>query len=273
MEMSKLIFQMKKILFNENTVEPLKRGFSMIELAVFITVISFILVSVALSISGDVENNKAAITKKRIDRIYNSLGLYVAQNDRLPCPAAINKVLSDSDYGDEGISGGNCLTTAGSYFEDVGETLVYGMVPIKKLGLSLDDSVDGYGSKIVYVVDKSFAENTNNFSSDTGTITVKNYINSVSSNATTQALFVLISYGKNKSGAFNMNSENDIAASLDIDEIDNGSASLNTDFTAFTDRTAGTFDDIVFYKNSKADFLLDFDIYNLISSNRTESND
>jgi len=245
----------------------------MIELAIFITVVSFILVAYALSISSDIENNKVALTKNRIDKIYKALGTYVAQNDRLPCPAAINTVLSNSAYGDEGISSGSCLTTAGSFFEDSGNTLVYGMVPIKELGLALEDSVDGFGSKFVYVVDKSFAQTGYDFSTDNGTITVKNYINATSSNITTTAVFVLMSYGKNKKGAYNINSSTIIAASSDTDEIDNGSASLNTDFVSFTDRASGTFDDIVFFRNSKADFLQDFDIYNLIDSNRTESND
>jgi len=246
----------------------------MIELAVFITVISFILVSLALSIGSDTVNNKVVITKKRIDRIYNALGLYVAQNGKMPCPGAINAVLSSSSFGNEGRTTGNCDTTAGAYFTS--GNLVYGMVPIKELGLTLNDSTDGYGSKFVYVVDKRFAQDSTyetSFISTSGDITINNYINGSSSSVTTQAIFVIMSYGKNKSGAFNMNSSNIIAASSDTDEIDNGSASLNTDFVAFSDRASGIFDDIVFYRKNKADFLLDFDIYNLISSNRTELND
>ncbi|MEI5617164.1 hypothetical protein WB403_49595, partial [Streptomyces brasiliscabiei] len=85
------------------------------------------------------------------------------------------------------------------------------------------------------------------------------------------AVFMIMSYGKNKKGAFNMNSSSQIAASSDTDEVDNGSASLDSAFMAFSDR--GTFDDIVFYRDNKSDFLLDFDILHLFETNRTESNE
>ncbi|MBL6664416.1 MAG: hypothetical protein ISQ34_01075 [Rickettsiales bacterium] len=251
-----------------NNVNFLKRAFSMIEMAVFITVISFVLVAFALSLGGDIENDKVVLTRKRIDRIYNALGLYVAQNSRLPCPGAINTLLSSSSYGNEGITGGICDTTSGAYFTTT--DLVYGMVPIKELGLSLDDSVDGFGSKFVYIVDRSFAETGYDFATDDGTITIKKHIDGSSSNVATAAVFVIMSYGKNKKGAFNMNSISQIAASSDADEIDNGSANLDDKFVAFSDR--GTFDDIVFYRDNKSDFLLDFDILHLYRTNRTESN-
>lgn len=251
-----------------NNLNIPKKAFSMIELAVFITVISFVLVAFALSLSGDVETNKVSLTKKRMDKIYNALGVFVAQNSRFPCPAAIDDVLSDSTYGDEGRSSGNCITTSGSYFTS--GDLVYGMVPIKALGLTLEDSVDGFDSKFVYVIDKNFAEDSTYataLTSSDGGITIKNYINGSSSNVTTTAVFAVMSYGKNKKGAFNMNSATQISASSDTDEVDNGSASLNTDFVAFSDR--GTFDDIVLYRDNKIEFLTDFGIYNLYDDNRS----
>lgn len=255
---------MRKLLLHIRNVSIVRRAFSMIELAVFITVFSFIVAAFALSINSDVANKKVSITQERIDKIYNALGLFVAQNSRLPCPGKITDVLNNASYGDEG----GCVSGTGFY---VSGDIVYGMVPIKALGLSLQDSVDGFGSKFVYAMDKNFAT-SNQFNLDGG-ITIKNFINNASSNVSTNSLFVIMSYGPNKRGAYNMNSENNISASSDVDEIDNGFASLNNDFIAFSDRADGSFDDIVFYRKDKSDFLRDFDIYNLFETNRTESND
>lgn len=250
------------------------RAFSMIELAVFITVISFVLVAVALNITAKTQNNKSLITRSNIKEVYKALGTFVAKNSRLPCPARINDVLSDSTFGAEGISSGECDTNSGSYFTS--GNLIYGMVPVKALALPLDYVVDGYGSKLVYVVNKRFAEDAtyeSAFTSESGAIVIKNYVLGSESTLTSDAIFVIISYGKNKRGAFNFNSPTQIANSSDTDEIDNSASALDNDFINFSERAGGSFDDIIFYRNNKNDFLQDFEIGNLVSPNTTESNE
>ena len=140
-----------------------KRAFSLIELSVVITILSVVAVGI-LSISvGGVSNNKAKATNDRMSLIYSALGEYVLVNKRLPCPASIKEVKSSINYGVEGTASGSCTAGIGVYSSTAATNLVYGMVPVKTLGLNNILGEDGYENKIAYIVDKSYTS-TSTFS-------------------------------------------------------------------------------------------------------------
>lgn len=253
-----------------------KTGFSLIELAVVILVIS-IFMSGAMTLSiGATNSAKIKATKDKMDEIYRAMGNYLAANGRLPCPAPITALKGSANYGkDMAIGSGDCLDSgagavSGLYYSSA-NNLVYGMVPVQNLQLQADMAEDDFGSKIGYIVDERFtgfnknaSNNDFNHAPDNDVITI-NEIDKQTQAATQDASFVLISYGHNAFGAFALKSATQNAPSSDSDESHNDDVT-DTDFdnvfVAKSDKS-DVFDDIVFYKTKK-DMIVDFNAHHLV---------
>jgi prepilin-type N-terminal cleavage/methylation domain-containing protein len=261
----------------------LKKAFSLIELSIAAVVISILIVGFLNVSSGKNSNNKVKITIDRIDTVYKSLGEFVLKNKRLPCPASIKAIKTgDVNYGIEGTAAGTCTGTAGTggvYLSTAsGATnMVYGMIPVKALGLSNDYGEDGFGSKFAYIVDKTYTTGTT-FSTSSGSILIQKYINGAYTTDSNNAIFAIISYGPNKGSSFNANSSSQNILTSNVDEMFNDPIALNdgtktADFTQTLVNSSerGTiFDDIVFYK-SRDNFLKDSNAANIVNGNITSS--
>jgi prepilin-type N-terminal cleavage/methylation domain-containing protein len=258
----------------------LKKAFSLIELSIAIMVISILIVGFLNVSSGKGSNNKAKITKDRIDIVYKSLGEFVLKNKRLPCPASIKAIKTvDANYGIEGTAAGTCTAGTGVYLSTAsGATnMVYGMIPVKSLGLSNDYGEDGFGSKFAYIVDKTYTIGTT-FSTSSGSVLIQKYINGAYVSDSNNAIFAIISYGPNKSSSFNANSSSQNMLTSDVDEMFNDPITLNdgaktADFTQTlvnSSERSTIFDDIVFYK-SRDNFLKDSKALNIVNGNITSS--
>jgi len=250
-----------------------KRAFSLIELSIVIIIIS-ILLSGALSIATSTTNSaKIKTTNNNIDEIYKALKVYLLANNRLPCPAPITAIkASSTTYGESAVNYGTC-SASGIYTSATSTNVVYGMVPVKDLGLSIDMAEDGYGSKLAYIVDKRFT-NSSTFglsASNSGLMTVKEITSAGSDQENTrEAIFLIISHGANKSGAFGVNSATQNTAS------DDGKEQLNYavptgDETASIGNTfyyragnSDVFDDVVFYKTRNM-MVTESNAFNIIS--------
>lgn len=264
---------MKSFYFKKFFRKNYKSAFSLIELSIVILIVS-ILVTGGLAVSIHKMNNmKIEAAQKRVDTIYKALGAYLATNKALPCPASIIEVKTNSAaYGQSVGTSGSCFGTG--VYSPASTNRVYGMIPVKDLGLEAEMAEDGFGSKFAYVVDKRFTlagSATSSFganSSNSGLMTV-NEITSAGSEqiVTTEAIFLIISYGANKSGAFNANSSTQNARSSDANEMSNDLDNINTPaFDAkFTksSKSGDVFDDTVFYKTRNA-LVSDFNALNLI---------
>lgn len=244
-----------------------KIAFSLLELSIVIT-ISAILVTGAIAVSvNKVNNAKVSQTKSNIERIYKALGFYLKANGKLPCPAPITALKSDTaNYG----VAGNCTATTGVYGTTGNSKLFYGMVPVKTLNLKLDMAEDGFGSKLAYVVNSDFA-NASNFglsaSNSSNLITVQDVTNAGDAkDSSVEAIFAIINYGPNKSGAFNANSSSQNTVSTDANELENTISSSLLANSTFINSVGGSniFDDKVFYKTRNA-MVSDFDALYLIT--------
>lgn len=249
------------------------KAFSLTELSVIIVVASIIAAGVLSVSGGKVGNNKIKVTNDHIDEIYKALGSYVLANKRMPCPASITAVKSsDSNYGVEGTAAGTCTAGSGVYL-GVDTNLVFGMVPVKTLGLKSSIAEDGFGNKIAYFVDKSFTSNST-FTSASGSITIQKYTGGSLSTVAASQMFVLVSYGANQSSSFGSNSDSQNTVTADTDEMSNDAttfvdflktAVLTDTLTASTERST-VFDDIIFYK-SRDNLLMDNDALTITNPN------
>ncbi|MBM5782724.1 MAG: hypothetical protein FJ368_04805 [Pelagibacterales bacterium] len=283
----------------KNKFDKNRKAFSLLELSILIIVIAVIATGVLLNSVASVNSDKIKITNERIQKIYQALGNYLLVHGKLPCPAPINAIkLTSSSYGVAATEDGNCATTDGVYQSDVSgaENLVYGMIPVKTLGLDSDFAEDGYESKFDYIIDKRFT-NSSTFS----TANVNNSISLSNSSCSMikvtfreailsdeyqnscddRAFFAIISHGSNKLGAFNANSATINSASTNQDEIDNSAtnftdAATNSATFSITKRleasnttNSGTktyfnaIDDVVFFK-SRDNMIKDFNAFSKI---------
>lgn len=238
-----------------------------------IIIISILISGVLSASTNSANSNKVKVTNERIREIYKALGRYLMVNGKLPCPASIIAIKSsDANYGLPAGAEGSCTTAGNCSASGVcnpaaGATnLVYGMVPVQALNLSNDFAEDGFEDKIAYIVDKRFTKDTvvpdagtDSFGTapSTSTITINEIpITGVTQTNTDDAIFALVSYGSNKSGAFGVNSNTQFTRSSDATETENDLDSLTSpNFNKILNLSADssdTFDDIVFYKSRNA---------------------
>lgn len=257
-----------------------KKAFSLIELSIVILIVSILITGVLSTSISSINNAKIRVTNDRMAEIYKALGSYLVINKKLPCPASLILAKTDVNYGNPLGVAGTC-TTSGVYLSTSGgaTSLVYGMVPVKVLGLSSDMAEDGFGSKISYIVHKDFTTtwtsatggHTTTAPYDPGAPIILIQENPSGVTNTAFAIFSLVSHGANKYGAFNALSTTQNARSADADEqnndtgnVNNGANTADFNYTFISSSTnSDTFDDIVLFK-TRTQVVQDFNAYSAI---------
>jgi prepilin-type N-terminal cleavage/methylation domain-containing protein len=115
---------------------PRQRGFTLIEIAIVIAILGFLLVLLIGISSGLIGQQRRETTRQRLTAIEVSMALFVSQNSRLPCPA-----LGTLPVGTENALAGVCQNSQKD-----------GVVPWAALGISEVDATDGWGNRFTYRV-------------------------------------------------------------------------------------------------------------------------
>jgi prepilin-type N-terminal cleavage/methylation domain-containing protein len=121
------------------------RGFSLIEVAIVLVVAGLVISGGLVALSPLLQSSKTSQTNQLMDRIEQSLVLYVIQNGCLPCPAVPANLTGIAEKN----GGGSYTGCTGSC------SATYGIVPWNTLGLSKDEVTDPFGSFIDYVPSSS----------------------------------------------------------------------------------------------------------------------
>ncbi len=263
-------------------------AFTMVELSVVILIIALLMFG-TFSSSGMVNSAKEKVTRDRMKVVYESMGNFLMQKKRLPCPASILLPRGDVNYGKEVRSSSQeCYYSVGGVDNGVYSSnatgslnLVYGMVPIYDLNLGADFAEDAFGNKLNYFVDQNFAFNfisaPDNFFSlpsfgtsgykDIITIKERNQGGEVVINS--DAIIVIESSGANGFGAFKNNGIQN-ARSSNAEELENdvfdliksNSEHFNKVFYSNFE-SEEVFDDIILFK-TRNDFVDNFNAKSLI---------
>jgi prepilin-type N-terminal cleavage/methylation domain-containing protein len=247
-----------------------KTAFSLIELSIVILIISILIAGSLSTSQTSVNNNKNQITKERMQIAYDALASFVLLNKRLPCPADITAQKGAATYGDEADSVVNDATLCDGLTSSTDITatnLVYGMLPLKALGIDVNMAEDGFGTKFSYAVDKRFTKKTDSDQIDgfEAQRTIKAPVEAtplapiitiqspLGSDIMSNALLVIISHGANKYGGYNSTGTLQNSAPTITGEINNmysedlGIPNYNNIFV--TSSTDANFDDVVLFKN------------------------
>ena len=259
----------------------IKRAYSLTELAIVILIIS-ILSTGALTVYFNLDSGaKIHENERKLSVIYKAIGEYLHTNGSLPCPAPINVARSlNTSFGVAGVSG-TCQKNGVYLGTEVGATeLVYGMIPVQDLNLNIDYALDAYGNKFTYVVDRRFTTSgtTNGFGSiypATSIMTINDIAGGQTHKITDDAVFVIVSHGRNGFGAYGENLTSVSASKIptDLEENENfdvGTFNLDPTNTAdfdndFINKSFDNeiFDDVLFFK-TRDQIVVDFRAYNKV---------
>lgn len=113
------------------SIQPCQSGFSLVEMAIVLTIVGVLLAGLLPSISSQIEQQRRNETRKQLDEIRDALIGYTIINGRLPCPKNSTTDPSNANYGEANATCSTDLTTEG-------------YLPWKTLGVS---EIDAWGIK------------------------------------------------------------------------------------------------------------------------------
>ncbi|HWB12725.1 MAG TPA: FG-GAP-like repeat-containing protein [Pirellulales bacterium] len=244
-----------------------KAGFSLIELAIVITIIALVTAASVNMGQSMIQSADIVATNHKLNVIEQALEAYRLANERLPCPADASALSTSATYGTETANtGGECDdgTPAGIYTYLVPKGanatniafntyVAEGAVPFKALNLPESFMYDAWGRKFAYAVwtvDAAESAFLNyGITPSCGAITV----NDASGNHRSQSsIYAVVSFGPDGHGGYLENGTRYNAKSVNVDEDANGhytSAGANISYTAtyvdkaWSEDTANSLDD------------------------------
>lgn len=128
-----------------------QKGFTLVEVAISIVIISGLLTIGALLIPRYAAQFQETGSYDRMQRIHQALSAYAQKYNRIPCPAEPDSAIVAQPFGTErgsGVNGQNigaCATNATRH----------GIVPWRTLGLNYDDIFDSFGNMFTYRVSRT----------------------------------------------------------------------------------------------------------------------
>ena len=215
-------------------------GFSLIELAIAIFVITLLLGGLLVPLSTQVEQRKFSETQKVLDEIKEALMGYALANGYLPCPDKTTAAgAGTANDGQEDVTAGTgiCVTPEGN-------------LPWVTLGVT---GYDSWGNRFRYRVDDQFSKRAPapTFTLATTSATLGVCTTSACTSRLTSGSdgppAIVLSHGKNGYGAINSITSNANPAPTGADELENtnGNATFVSHSASAAGSVAGEFDDIV----------------------------
>ena len=215
-------------------------GFSLIELAIAIFVITLLLGGILVPLATQVEQRKVSETQKALDEIREALLGFALVNGYLPCPDKTTSagVGGTPNDGQEDVNLGTCVATGNE-----------GNLPWVTLGTG---GADIWGNRFRYRVHGSFAQRA---PASLFTMTTTSNLQVCTTDACTSFLTsgadgppaIIVSHGKNGLGARNSITNAANPAPVSADELENtdGGTSFVSHAQSAAGSGAGEFDDIV----------------------------
>ena len=161
-----------------NFARPAARGFSLVELAVVMAIVAFLLGSLMYTLSAQTEQRSFEETRRRLDQARELVLAFALVNGRLPCPAR-----SAATAAPVTVAGDEVVTTATgcigdaitNYYGGTAGGITYGLLPARTIGYQQVDAtgfaVDAWGNRIRYMV-------ANLITNCSGTSTTPHFVNS-----------------------------------------------------------------------------------------------
>lgn len=187
-------------------------GFTLVELAIVLIVISLLLVGLLGPLTAQQEQKANMDTKRQMDEIREALFGYLVSNGRLPCPA--DPTLANT-IANAGVARVACNAVA----------TAEGALPWRTLGLR---ETDGWNHRYTYRVSLNFGSDAVatpiNTNTTNGDIDIRaSAVAAASIVSSQQVAAIVISHGRHADGAWQTNGAK-LADSTDADEAENSNA-------------------------------------------------
>ena len=116
------------------------KGFSLVEIAVVMVILSVLLAIVAVPITTQLNQRRLAETQRLLDLAQQALIGYAAANGRLPCPATDGTIIGAvNSFGDERFAaGGSAATGQCEYWTGFLPAVALGLSPLDSQGFMID---------------------------------------------------------------------------------------------------------------------------------------
>jgi prepilin-type N-terminal cleavage/methylation domain-containing protein len=214
---------------------PLKpRGFTLIECAIGMLLLSFLLSAVLTPLTAQIEQRKVGETQAALAQTGDALMGFAMARGYLPCPDRSSGPGANDGIEDLNGGGTNCAVAEGN-------------LPWATLGIS---GTDAWGNHIRYRASTAFTDRANPFRlASTGSLTVQCPATACGAltTYTNNAPAVLVSHGRNGYGAINALTRalNPPPASADELANSDGNAAFVSRSLSAAGAAAGEFDDLV----------------------------
>jgi len=136
-------------------------GFTLVELAVVLTIVAFLLASLMLTLSAQTEQRNLDETRRRLETARELILSYAAVNGRLPCPArsaaTAAPVTVSGDEVRNSATNPDCVGDAVTdYYGGTSGGVTLGLLPARTIGFQQVDpgglAIDAWGNRIRYAV-------------------------------------------------------------------------------------------------------------------------
>jgi len=199
--------------FFQKSSERNVRGFTLIEAAISLTILSIFIATGASLYGQYVKEQIRHTTIQNMDILASSLNDHLVLHGRYPCPAPVNAERTDASYGMEGTctdtstavgtcSGGICVEESVNTVTISGvPTLVRvrrGMLPFRSMGIDESYALDGRNNRVQYAVTEILTSALT-YSKGYGGITVRDEKGGIMAD---RVHYVIFSSGDDGAGAY-----------------------------------------------------------------------
>ena len=232
-------------------------GFSLIELSVVILIIGLLLVTSFEGSKYFLIQNQIKATNVKLNAIQRAIEIYVRRTGHLPCPAPLAKTSGSSNVD-------NCDTLSNNGNDGIYriKQILVGGVPYRDLDLTADLSHDAWGGKFVYSIYVPAGKNIRELQDNNEYLEIYENAKDDNNLITNNAVYSLVSAGRNKYGAFDFNTNTQLKWGRMEGGVEqkNGPDNDKKRIIYFSDQTKG--DDIVRYK-TKTQLIVDTELEDL----------
>jgi len=197
----------------------MRRGFTLIEISVVISIIALVLYGSMTTLVVSVQQAQYNSTVATMDAIEKALLNYSVAFGRIPCPSSLTTTITSPNYGVEAANPGSC--TGGSpAANSTGSGVAEGGVPVRALRLPDSFMYDAWGHCFRYAVNTTYTPTSALTPTSTSDITI-NDASGVSGSRSTAAIYAIISHGANGHGGYSSGGVIFNAGSTNADELTN----------------------------------------------------
>lgn len=193
-------------------------GITFFEILLFVMAVGILVPIIAGMISAKQKIERTQLSQERLKVAHDALTAYFARTDVYPCPAPLNAAPNTARFGvgvnTDPVAGGvqSCEGSAdgvGVYVSNSQRRPEYqvitGALPVRVLGLSDENIVDGWGKRIVYSVTDAYTEShPTQKARRQGAITIQDLNRNSSTNDVGNVIHTVMLFNQENRGAYNL---------------------------------------------------------------------